>query len=104
MSTEDLATIVEPFGEEYDLKVEIADLDSSEIAQRVATEQQAGKTQADVIQLGGQDQQLAAEQGLLAPFETPYAEGIPDELVYPNFIANYVVGYVFLWNNERSRG
>ena len=101
MSTEDLAMIVEPFGEEHGLEVEIADLDSSEIAQRVATEQQAGKTQADIIQLGGQDQQLAAEQGLLAPFTTPYADGIPDELVYPNFIANYVVGYVFLWNNER---
>lgn len=101
MDAEDLAEIVKPFEDKFGTDVEIADLDSSEIAQRVATEQQAGKTQADVIQLGGQDQQLAAEQGLLSPWTTPYAEGIPDELVYSHFIADYVVGYVFLWNNER---
>ena len=79
MSTEDLQKIVDPFGEQYGLDVEIADLDSSEIAQRVATEQEAGKTQADVIQLGGRTNSWRQSRGCLRPSRRPTPGRRPDE-------------------------
>ena len=68
--------MVGAFEEQHpDITVEVFRGEQTDIVSRVVQESQAGRLQGDVVEVTSDGFRVLADQGVLAPFETPSAEG-----------------------------
>ena len=85
-ANDQITGLLEGFSERYGIAVEPYSANSEEVLQRLGSEERAGRTQADLIESNGTDLIVASGEGLLAPVTTPYAEPLPPEVVFPDWI------------------
>jgi iron(III) transport system substrate-binding protein len=85
-ANDQITGLLDGFSERYGITVEPYSATSEEVLQRLGSEERAGRTQADLIESNGTDLIVASGEGLLAPVTTPYAEPLPPEVVFPDWI------------------
>lgn len=85
-ANDQITGLLDGFAERYGITVEPYSATSEEVLQRLGSEEQAGRTQADLVESNGTDLIVASDEGLLAPVTTPYAEPLPAEVVFPDWI------------------
>ena len=85
-ANDQITGLLDGFSERYGITVEPYSATSEEVLQRLGSEERAGRTQADLIESNGTDLIVASGEGLLAPVTTPYAEPLPSEVVFPDWI------------------
>lgn len=86
LGADELAGVLDAFADRYGVTVESFSANSEEVLQRLGSEQQAGRTQGDLVENNGTELQLASREGLLAPISSPYADPLPAEVRFPTWV------------------
>lgn len=73
---------------------------SNDLLQRITEEERAGRAQADAVISTGIDQYILSSEGLLQPFDTPYADDILESTVHPDWAGVYLNVYTSAWNTD----
>ncbi|MGH3441377.1 MAG: extracellular solute-binding protein [Nitriliruptorales bacterium] len=85
------------------LTLEVFRAKTGEVTARIATEQQAGEVQADVIWVAEPSTYEAfKETGLLAAYDPPADAPIPDAYVDPEgfYVAGRIINMIVAWNTD----
>jgi len=101
-------TAVEPimaaFEKATGIKGEYTRASSSKFVPTILTEFQAGKLQADVLQSPQPMLDLLKQQGVLAPYASPSAQGYPDWATKDDSITLFGIEYVsYLFNTDHLK-
>ncbi|OAN37506.1 ABC transporter substrate-binding protein [Mycolicibacterium iranicum] len=95
----DPTVITDPFEEKYgDLTVSVYRAGSEQIRERVLQESQANFAGADIIELDALEMAIINDNGLLAPSESPFLEGVTDSAKFGNFTGDRLSYIVPVWN------
>jgi len=86
LGADELAGALDAFAKQFSVTVEPFSASSEEVLQRLGSEQQAGRTQGDIVENNGTELQLASQEGLLSPISSPYADGLPAEVRFDDWI------------------
>ncbi|MPZ87306.1 MAG: extracellular solute-binding protein [Nitriliruptorales bacterium] len=73
---------------------------STTVLQRIVQEADAGSPEADAVVSTGIEMEVLSNEGLLQPFETPAAENIIENAVYPDWVGVYINVYTAAWNTD----
>lgn len=99
-----VAPIMKAFEADTGVKGEYTRTSSSKFLPTILTEFNAGKLMADVIQAPRPMLQLLKEQGVLAPYRSPAADGYPDWAVQDEYITLFGIEYVsYLYNTDHVK-
>jgi len=94
--------IIEAFGADTGIQGQYTRISSSKFVSTVATESQAGKLLADVLQAPLPVLELLRDKGVLAPYKSPAAEGYPDWSRPDDAIQLFGIEYVsYLFNTKQ---
>ncbi|MDS1138851.1 extracellular solute-binding protein [Pusillimonas sp. SM2304] len=101
-------TAVEPimaaFEKATGIKGEYTRASSSKFVPTILTEFQAGKLQADILQSPQPMLDLLKQQGVLAPYASPSAQGYPDWATQDDSITLFGIEYVsYLFNTDHLK-
>jgi iron(III) transport system substrate-binding protein len=102
-----LDAIIKPFTAQYGIAVKYYRAGSADISGKVLAEADAGRVQADVVDASDVGAFLAMKQrGLLAPYESPYAQSIAKNLRDPEnlWVADRLTQGVIQWNTQLVTG
>lgn len=98
----DPTVITDPFEEKYgDLSVSVYRAGSEQIRERVLQESQANFAGADIIELDALEMAILDQNGLLAPADSPFIEGVSDSAKFENFTGDRLSYIVPTWNKEQ---
>lgn len=97
---DDSAQLLEAFAEEYDIEPTIYDGNTNSVRDRLLQESEAGYQGADVVELDALGMHVIAEEGLLMPVETPYAEDVGDAGRFDDWTAIRYSYLVSAWNTD----
>src|SRR5690606_7766806 len=96
--------IMAAFEQATGLKGEYTEAFSSKFIPTILTEFQAGKLQADVLQSPQPMLDLLKQQGVLAPYASPAAQGYPDWATQDDSITLFGIEYVsYLFNTDHLK-
>ncbi len=96
--------IVDAFSADTGVKGEYTRISSSKFIATVATEAQAGKLLADVVQAPLPVLELLKSQGILAPYRSPAAADYPDWSHHDDAIQLFGIEYVsYLYNKNQVK-
>jgi len=87
-SNTDAADFAEVFGDEFDVEVEVYRAQANAVVQRLIQEADAGFAGADLVDTNMEELLTLNEEGLLAPYDGPAREGLPDEALFEGWTAN----------------
>ncbi len=94
--------IIEAFSADTGIQGQYTRISSSKFVSTVATESQAGKLLADVLQAPLPVLELLRDKGVLAPYRSPAADGYPDWARPDDAIQLFGVEYVsYLFNTKQ---
>lgn len=88
------------FEEEFDIRTEVYRAPSNTVSQRVHEEAAAGDIRSDVIDNIAELMVIAHREGLIADYEGPIRDELPDVALGTGFTANQYVVYVAGWNPD----
>lgn len=99
-----VAPIMKAFEEKTGITGEYTRTSSSKFLPTIMTEFNAGKLMADVVQAPRPMLELLKENGVLAPYRSPSAEGYPDWATEDEYMTLFGVEYVsYLYNTEHVK-
>lgn len=73
---------------------------SAEVLERVTQEAKAGQPRADAVITIATDLKVLGDEGLLQPFDTPVAEDLSEDVVFPDWAGIYINAYTLAWNTN----
>lgn len=73
---------------------------SVEVLERLLQEAEAGQPRASAVITTAIDLTILSDRGLVEPFETPVADNVDDEVVFPDWAGVYINAYTLAHNTD----
>lgn len=100
-SNTDAADFAETFTDEFDVEVEVYRARANDVLQRLVEEDDAGFAGADMVDTNMEELiRLDDGEELLAPYDGPAEEGLPEEALYPGWTGSRFNVFVTAQNTD----
>lgn len=101
-SNTDMDDLVDVFGDEYDIDVNVYRAGSETVLQRILQEDEAGYYGADLFETNALELGVAAQEGLLYPYESELRESVREEgKQAEEWTATRFNSFVVGWNTDK---
>ncbi|KQZ11752.1 hypothetical protein ASD19_00235 [Microbacterium sp. Root53] len=103
-SNTDVDPMIAAFEEAYDIEVEATRANSETVLQKIMSENAAGSLNVDVVDNNFNENNVMAQAGLFADYESEYRDAVPEEGRFDGWTSTYVNAFVVGWNTDNIDG